>query len=157
MVQKRGTKTFSIIWKRFSKCSISWGLGVFGDIRGEKSLLQKLLFKWNVIDWLSVNIGGGRIFQNGVMHANMVKPWSCRWGSCGYIGGGRIFRSGGMHADIFNSQIIFKKSSKLKWTHPLIKLNTNKSCYVDKIWLWYECICCWGTFLNSFNSDQSQN
>jgi hypothetical protein len=24
-----------------------------------------------------------------------------------------------MHADIFNSQIIFKKSSKLKWTHPL--------------------------------------
>jgi hypothetical protein len=46
------------------------------------------------------------------------------WGSCGYIGGGCIFQSGGMHADIFNSQIIFKKSSKLKWTHPLTKLNT---------------------------------
>jgi hypothetical protein len=29
-----------------------------------------------------------------------------------------------------------KKSSKLKWTHPLTKLNTNKSCYVDNIWLW---------------------
>jgi hypothetical protein len=36
----------------------------------------------------------------------------------------------------------FKKSSKLKWTHPLTKLNTNKSFYVDNIWLWYECICC---------------
>jgi hypothetical protein len=82
--------------------------------RGEKSLLQKLLFKWNGIDWLSLNIGGGHIFQNGVMHANMAKPWSWRWESCGYIGDRRIFQSGGMHADIFNSQIIFKKSSKLK-------------------------------------------
>jgi hypothetical protein len=26
-------------------------------------------------------------------------------------------------------QIIFKKISKLKWTHPIAKLNTNKSCY----------------------------
>jgi hypothetical protein len=30
----------------------------------------------------------------------------------------------------------FKKSSKLKWTHPLTNLDTNKSCYVDNIWLW---------------------
>jgi hypothetical protein len=29
-----------------------------------------------------------------------------------------------------------KKNSKLKWTHALTKLNTNKSCYVDNIWLW---------------------
>jgi hypothetical protein len=43
-------------------CSVSWGLGGFDDIRGEKSLLQKLLFKWNGMDWLSVNINGGRIF-----------------------------------------------------------------------------------------------
>jgi hypothetical protein len=117
-------------------CSVSWGLGGFDDIRGEKSLLQKLRFKWNGMEWLSVNIGGGHIFWNGVMHGNMAKPRSRRWGSCGYIGGGRIFRSGCMHADIFNSQIIFKKSWKLKWTHPLTKLNTNKSCYVDNIWLW---------------------
>jgi hypothetical protein len=34
------------------------------------------------------------------------------------------------------SQIIFEKKSKLNWTHPLIKLNTNKSSYVDNIWLW---------------------
>jgi hypothetical protein len=41
-----------------------------------------------------------------------------------------------MHADIFTPQIIFEKSSKLKWTHPLMKLNKNKSCYVDNIWFW---------------------
>jgi hypothetical protein len=29
-------------------------------------------------------------------------------------------------------QIIFEKNPKLNWTHPLIKLNTNKSCYVEK-------------------------
>jgi hypothetical protein len=29
-----------------------------------------------------------------------------------------------------------KKSSKLKWIHPLTKLNTNNSCYVDNILLW---------------------
>jgi hypothetical protein len=50
--------------------------------------------------------------------------------------GGRIFWSAGMHTDIFNSQIIFKKFSKLKWAHPLTKLNTNMSFFVDNIWLW---------------------
>jgi hypothetical protein len=57
-------------------------------------------------------------------------------GEFGYISGRHIFRSGGMHANIFHLQISFEKSSKLKWTHPLTKLNTNKSCYVDNIWLW---------------------
>jgi hypothetical protein len=32
------------------------------------------------------------------------------------------------------SKSFLKKKSKLKWTHPLTKLNTNKSCYVDNIW-----------------------
>jgi hypothetical protein len=59
-----------------------------------KSLLQKLLFKWLQYT------GGGRIFQNGVMHTNMAKSWLWRWGSCGYIDGGRIFWSRGMHANI---------------------------------------------------------
>jgi hypothetical protein len=59
-----------------------------------KSLLQKLLFKW--LQYTS----GGRIFWNGVMHANKAKPWLWRWGSCGYIGGGHIFWSGGMHVNI---------------------------------------------------------
>jgi hypothetical protein len=60
-----------------------------------KSLLQKLLFKWLQYT------GGGRIFWNGVMHANMAKPWLWRWGSGGYMGGGRIFWSGVMHTNIF--------------------------------------------------------
>jgi hypothetical protein len=50
-----------------------------------KSLLQKLIFKWLQYT------GGGCIFQNGVLHGNMVKPWLWRWESCGYIGDGRIF------------------------------------------------------------------
>jgi hypothetical protein len=94
---------FFLFFSPFFLCPVSWGLGGFDDIRWEKSLLQKLLFKWNVMDWLSLNIGGGCIFQNAVMHANMAKPWSWRWGSCGYNGSRCIFRSGGMHADIFNS------------------------------------------------------
>jgi hypothetical protein len=44
--------------------------------------------------------GGGRIFQNVVMHANMTKQRLWRWGSYGYIGGGHIFQSGGMHTNI---------------------------------------------------------
>jgi hypothetical protein len=30
------------------------------------------------------------------------------------------------------NQIIFEKKLKLSWTHPLTKLNTNKSWYVKK-------------------------
>jgi hypothetical protein len=30
-------------------------------------------------------------------------------------------------------QIIFKKIQNSQWTHPLTKLNINKSCYVDSI------------------------
>jgi hypothetical protein len=33
-------------------------------------------------------------------------------------------------------QIIFEKFQNSEWTHPLTKLNKNKSCYVDSIWLW---------------------
>jgi hypothetical protein len=68
-----------------------------------KSLLQKLLFKWLDMEWHGHDcgyIGGGCIFQNGVMHTNIVKPWLWRSGSCGYIGGGHIFQSEGMHANI---------------------------------------------------------
>jgi hypothetical protein len=69
----------------------TWG---FSWYLRRKWLLQKLLFKWLQYT------GGGLILQNGVMHANMAKPWLWRWGSCGYIGGGRIFQSGGMHVNI---------------------------------------------------------
>jgi hypothetical protein len=30
------------------------------------------------------------------------------------------------------SKLFLKKNSKLNWKHPLTKLNTNKSCYVEK-------------------------
>jgi hypothetical protein len=33
-------------------------------------------------------------------------------------------------------QIIFEKFQKSQWTHPLTKLNINRRCYVDSIWLW---------------------
>jgi hypothetical protein len=33
-------------------------------------------------------------------------------------------------------KIFFKKFQNSQWTHPLTKLNINKSCYVDSIWLW---------------------
>jgi hypothetical protein len=62
-----------------------------------KSVLQKLLFKW--LQYTD----GARIFWNGIMHANMAKPWLWRWGSCGCIGGGHIFQSSGMHANISRS------------------------------------------------------
>jgi hypothetical protein len=68
-----------------------------------KSLLQKLLFKWLDMEWHGHGcgyIGGGRIFQNEVMHTNIAKPWLWRSGSCGCIGGGHIFQSEGMHANI---------------------------------------------------------
>jgi hypothetical protein len=32
-------------------------------------------------------------------------------------------------------QIIFENFQNSQWTHPLTKLNINKSCYVDSIWL----------------------
>jgi hypothetical protein len=34
---------------------------------------------------------------------------------------------------ILGSKSFLKKNSKLKWTHPLTKLNINKSWYVDNI------------------------
>jgi hypothetical protein len=33
-------------------------------------------------------------------------------------------------------QIIFEKNQNSQWTHPLTKLNINKSYYVDSILLW---------------------
>jgi hypothetical protein len=89
--------TSPFIWRDswsffFMLCLLrTWG---FWWYLSRKSLLQKLLFK------CLQYTGGGHIFQNGVMHANMAKPWLWRWGSCGYIGVGRTFRSGGMHANI---------------------------------------------------------
>jgi hypothetical protein len=37
-----------------------------------------------------------------------------------------------MLANNVGSKLFLKKKSKINWTHPLTKLNTNKSCYVEK-------------------------
>jgi hypothetical protein len=79
-------------------CSVSWGLRGFDDIWGENHFFKNFFsngLKWNVMAMTGYT-DGGRIFPNGVMHANMAKPWLWRWRSCGYIGGGRTFRSGGV-------------------------------------------------------------
>jgi hypothetical protein len=39
-------------------------------------------------------------------------------------------------ANNVGSQPFSKKKSKLKWTHPLTKLNRNKRCYVENISPW---------------------
>jgi hypothetical protein len=68
---KRFLELFSILFFNTfsSSSSLSFfydpsleNLGVLMIFRGEKSLLQKLLFEWNGMGCLSVNIGGGHIF-----------------------------------------------------------------------------------------------
>jgi hypothetical protein len=97
---------FLVFFNNFSLSSLFYAPSIVDlgggvdDIWGEKSLLQKLSFQ---MEWHGHDCGytgGGCIFWNGVMHANIAKPWLWRCGSCGYINGGRIFRSGGMHANI---------------------------------------------------------
>jgi hypothetical protein len=87
---------FSICFLSFFLCSDS---GFWWYLR-RKITSSKISFQ---MKWYGNNCGytsGRRIFRNGVMHTNIVKPWLWRWGSCGYISGGRIFRSGGMHANL---------------------------------------------------------
>jgi hypothetical protein len=51
-------------------------------INKEKNTLQNFIFRWNGMEWLSHDyrnrgtcgyIGGGCIFQNGVMHTNIIR------------------------------------------------------------------------------------
>jgi hypothetical protein len=50
------------------------GLMIFEE---KNHFFKNFLFKWNVIEWHGHDCGytgGGRIFWNGVMHANIAKP-----------------------------------------------------------------------------------
>jgi hypothetical protein len=85
---------FFLFLSLFSMLCLFENSGIFMIIEGEITSSKTFFFKWLQYT------GGGRIFWNGVMHANMAKPWLWIWGSCVYIGGGRIFRSGGMNANI---------------------------------------------------------
>jgi hypothetical protein len=44
-----------------------------------------------------------------------------------------------------------KKNSKLNWTHPLTKLNTNKSCYMEKYFALVGIMCMSLSNLSIFN------
>jgi hypothetical protein len=50
-----------------------------------------------------------------------------------------------------------KKKSKLNWTHSLTKLNTNKSCYLEKYLDLVGMCMSLRNISISFNSDESQN
>jgi hypothetical protein len=72
----------------FFLCSLPWG---FWWCLRRKITSSKISFQ---MKWYGHHYGytrGGCIFQNGVKHANIAKPWLWIWESYGYIGGGRIF------------------------------------------------------------------
>jgi hypothetical protein len=76
----RDSWSFSFLF--FYMLRLLWTWGFWWYLR-RKSLLQKLLFKWVDMEWHGHDyryIGGGHIFRNGAMHANMAKPWLWRWG-----------------------------------------------------------------------------
>jgi hypothetical protein len=52
-------------------------LGVLMIFEEKNHFFKKFLFKWLGMEWHRHDYGytsGGRIFQNGVMHANIAKP-----------------------------------------------------------------------------------
>jgi hypothetical protein len=77
--------------------------GVLMTFEEKIHFFKNFLFKWNDMEWNGHDCwytDRERIFWNGVMHANIAKPWLWRCVSSGYIGSGCIFRSKGMHANI---------------------------------------------------------
>jgi hypothetical protein len=79
-------------------------------INEEKNILQKFLFRRNRMEWLShIAYSGMELCMPILLGDVSKKNWM---------------------------QIIFEKFQNSQWTHPLTKLNINKSCYVDSNWLW---------------------
>jgi hypothetical protein len=70
--------------------------------------------------WLSRDYGNG-----GAVDLSVVDTYS-----------GMELCTSGEASKKIGWQIIFEKIQNSQWTHPLTKLNINKSCYVDSIWLW---------------------
>jgi hypothetical protein len=75
------------------------------------------------MEWLSHDYGNG-----GVVDISAVDTYS-ELELCMPILLGEASKKNGW-------QIIFEKIQNSQWAHPLIKLNINKSYYVDSIWLW---------------------
>jgi hypothetical protein len=113
----------------FNTFSLSFSmLRLFEDLRilminEEKNTLQKFLFRWNGMEWLSHDYRNG-----GVVDILVVDAYS-----------GMELRMSillGEASKKIGWWIIFKKFQNSQWTHLLTKLNINKSYYVDSIWLW---------------------
>jgi hypothetical protein len=132
-------ETFAaFLFSFFLSCSVSWGLRGFDDIWGENHFFKNFFsdgFNILAVDaysgmelcmptWLIHDYRDG-----GVVDILVVNAYS-RVEVCTPI------FLGGVSKKNSRWQIIFKKISKLKWTHPSTKLNTNKSYYMDNIWLW---------------------
>jgi hypothetical protein len=79
---------FSDTFLFFFLCSLPWR---FWWCLRRKITSSKISFQMKWYDHHYGYTRGGCIFQNGVKHANIAKPWLWIWESYGYIGGGRIF------------------------------------------------------------------
>jgi hypothetical protein len=106
----------------FSRLRLFEDFGIL-MINEEKNTLQKFLFRWNVMEWLSHDYGNG-----GVVDISVVDAYF-RMELCTPILLDEPSKK-------FGWQIIFEKFQNSQWSHPLTKLNINKSCYVDSIWIW---------------------
>jgi hypothetical protein len=118
-------------------CSISWGLRGFDDIWGGNHFLKN--FFSNGFNILAVDAYSG-------MELSMPTCLKYDYGDGGVVNILAVDAYFGVEictliflgeaSKIFWVANHFWNFSKLKWTHPLTKLNTNKSFYVDNIWLW---------------------
>jgi hypothetical protein len=130
----------------FFLCSISLGLRSFDDIGGENHFFKNFFsidLTWNcmvmTMDILAVD---------AYSRMQLCMP---TWLNHDYEDGGVVdilvldAYSGvevctpiflGEASNFLLDSNSFLKKLKLKWTHPLTKLDTKKSCYVDNILLW---------------------
>jgi hypothetical protein len=139
--------SFFYIW------SVSWGLRGFDDIWGEDHFFKN--FFSNGLTWNST------VMTMDIPVVEHIPKWSyaCQYGWTMIMEMGELWiYQWWMHLpewryarqyfwvrlanNIFLGRKSFKKNSKLKWTHPLTKLNVDKSCYVYNIRCSLGLLCC---------------
>jgi hypothetical protein len=118
--------------------SISWGLWGFDDIWGENHFFKNFFSNgfnilamdvYSEMELCTPTLLNHDYEDGGVVDISVVDTYS-GVELCTSIFLVRLANN------LFGWQIIFKKFQNSKWTHPLRKLNTIKSCYVENIWLW---------------------
>jgi hypothetical protein len=73
---------FLVLFLFFSMPRLLRTWGVWMIFEQKDHFFKKFLFKWLDMEWHGHDCGdtnGGRIFRNGVMHANIAKPWIWRY------------------------------------------------------------------------------